>query len=300
MSLPKKIHIQEVCPREGWQNFKCFIPTETKIELIKKMVDYGAKDIELGIFSSTPKLSWQFTDLEAVCAAILEYADGRDIVFSGQIDGVEAAKRSRAAGIENVNFFVSASEAFSQAIAGKPIEYSLVELEKVMAMGMNVTVGFGAALGCPFGELITDERVMGLIERISALGVKEFSLADSGGITAPDNVRRKLSIIREKYNIDNVGVHLHQTRGMGLANAFAAMEEGVSRFDVSLGAMGGCPFIPGAKGNIATEDMLNMVMSMGMETDLDYDMVVEASLEQSRLIDTPIISSMASIRHSQK
>jgi len=298
--LPKKISIRETCPREGWQKYKMFIPTETKIALIKRMVDAGAKSIEIGIFSTHPKLSWQFTDLNEVCAEMLRYTAGSDVVFCGQVEDYETARMAQDAGLSHVHYFVSASEKFSMAIANRPIEHSLRELERALTLGMNIDVGFGAALACPFGEEITDEKLLFLIGRITELGIREYSLADSGGIAAPDHVRHVLRVIKEKYgSVGNVGVHLHQTRNMGVANAFAAMEEGVNKLDAALGAMGGCPFIKGAKGNIATEDLINMIQSMGLECDQDLDKTIAASLLQSELIGAPVISSMAGIRHAQ-
>lgn len=299
--LPKKISIRETCPREGWQKYKMFIPTEKKIALIKRMVDSGAKDIEIGIFSTSPKLSWQFEDLNKVCEEMLNYTKGADVIFSGQVEDFNTARMAQDAGLTHVHYFVSASESFSMEIANQPIEHSLEELERAMTLGMNIDIGFGAAFACPFGEIITDEKLLYLIGRITDLGIREYSLADSGGIAAPDRIRHVLRVIREKYgSVENVGVHLHQTRGMGLANAFAAMEEGVSKLDAALGAMGGCPFIKGAKGNIATEDLINMAQSMGIECDQNLDETIEASLYQSALIDAPIISSMAGIRQAQQ
>lgn len=300
MKLPEKLYIGENCPREGWQKYKMFIPTETKIRIIKAMVDYGARDIELGIYSASPKLNWQFTDLDAVAAALFDYTGGMDAALSAQVDDYDTCAQARDAGFRYVHFFVSASEKFGDVIAGKTYMDSVRELERAMALGLNVSVGFGAALGCPFGGEVTDEHVLELIRIVDGLGVRSVSLADSGGLCAPRHLRELLDKVAEAYDINKVGVHLHQTRGMGLANAFAALESGVSHIDGALGAMGGCPFIPGAKGNIATEDLLNMALAMGMDCDLDLDRVIDASLMLSELIDAPIVSSMASIRHNQR
>lgn len=300
MKLPEKLYVGENCPREGWQKYKMFIPTGTKIRIIKSMVDYGAGDIELGIYSDSPKLNWQFTDLDEVAAEMLDYVKGRDVALSAQVDDYETASRAKDAGLEYIHFFISASEKFGDVIAGKTCMDSVHELERTMALGLKVSIGFGAALGCPFGGEVTDEHVLELIRIVDGLGVNAVSLADSGGLCAPAHLRDLLDKVAEVYDINKVGVHLHQTRGMGLANAFAALESGVSHIDGALGAMGGCPFIPGAKGNIATEDLLNMALAMGMKCDLDLDRVIDASLMLSELIDAPIISSMASIRHNQR
>ena len=300
MKMPDRIHIRETCPREGWQRFKCFIPTEKKIRLVKAMVDSGAKDIELGIVSSLPKLAWQFTDLPALLKAMLDYTAGKGVCFSAQVEDAETVRKALDMGFRHVHFFVSMSEAFSRAVSGQSSEYSLRELEKAIPLGATIDIGFGAALACPYGELIPDERVLDRIERVRQLGVRRYSLADTGGVAAPDHVRHILHLIGERYDLGEVSVHLHQTSGMGMANAFAAMEEGVASLDASLGALGGCPFVKGAKGNIATEDLLNMVLVMGMKCELDLERTVEASLLQSSLLDTPVISSIAGIHQARR
>ncbi|HIS43990.1 MAG TPA: hypothetical protein IAB47_01340 [Candidatus Scatomorpha merdigallinarum] len=298
MKLPEKLYVAENCPREGWQKYKCFIPTESKIRIIKSMVDYGAKDIELGIFSASPKLNWQFTDLPEVAEAMRDYTQDKNVALSAQVDDYDTCLQARDAGFEYLHFFVSASEKFGDVIAGKTYMYSIHELEKAMGLGLNVSIGFGAALGCPFGGEVTDEHVLELIRIVDGLGVQRVSLADSGGLCAPAHLYDLLIKVGEHYDINKVGVHLHQTRGMGLANAVTALQLGVNHIDGALGAMGGCPFIPGAKGNIATEDLVNMCVSMGMKCDIDLDKAIDASLTMCELIDAPIISSMAGIRHS--
>lgn len=295
MDVPKKLFIRETCPREGWQNFPAFIPTETKIELIKRMLDSGAKDIELGIISSSPKLSRQFTDLETVSREILAYTDEKEVTVSVQVEDCETVRRALDLGLTHCHFFVSMSEAFSLAVSGESSEHSLVELEKALKLNAEIDVGFGAALACPYGERITDEHVLERIGRVKQLGVKSISLADTGGVATPSHVRHLLHRIGEEYALDDFCVHLHQTTGLGIANAFAALEEGVTQMDASLGAMGGCPFVKGAKGNIATEDLVNMALRMGIACDQDYEKTVEASIFQSRLLDTPVISSMATV-----
>lgn len=298
LNLPKRLNVSEVCPREGWQKFKSFIPTEKKIALVKRMVDSGAENIELGIVSNADILAWQFTDLETLLKTLQDYSSGKNVSYAVQVDNYETVIRARDMGFERFHFFVSASQRFSQVIANAPVEASLTELGRAMDLGLDISVGMGAALGCPFGEVIEDAWLAELIGKILELGVTNVSLADSGGICAPDRVRSVLKIAKKQLPVENIGMHLHQTRGLGLANTFAAMEEDIFNFDTSLGAMGGCPFIPGAKGNVATEDLLNMAKSMGMTYSQDYEATVEASLFQSNLIDSPVISSMATIKQA--
>lgn len=296
MKLPEKLHIRETCPREGWQNFRSFIPTQTKRRLVKAMVDSGARDIELGIVSDSPKLNWQFTDLEELLRLLRGDTAGTEAIFTAQVENAETVQRAMDMGFTHVHFFISMSEAFSQAVSGQPSEHALWELEKAMKLGAEIDVGFGAALACPYGEPITDAHILKRIDQIRQLGVRRYSLADTGGVATPDHVRHILHLIGKHFALSEVSVHLHQTSGMGVANAFAAMEEGVFSMDASLGAMGGCPFVMGAKGNIATEDLINMAQKMGMACDQDYEKTLEASLLQSRLLEAPVISSMAGIR----
>lgn len=294
MKLPEYVKVTEVCPRDGWQNHKVDIPTETKIKYIKKMIDYGAKKIEVTSFVN-PKAVPQMRDAAQVYAGVKDYAaeHGTDIMaLTLNKRGVDDA---RACGIKEVCFVLSASEEHNLRNSRRTIEQSLADFKNLAgeAGDMKIMLAMPCVFGSPFGDEIPMERVVKLIEEAFSVGVHEIGLADTAGISNPYHTREVLQHLKNYVDFKDVSIHLHDTRGMGLANAYVALEEGITKFDASLGAMGGCPFVPGAKGNIGTEDLLNMFHSMGIKTDYNLDQVVATALEMGKEIDATIGTSMA-------
>ncbi|WP_448916075.1 hydroxymethylglutaryl-CoA lyase [Eubacterium ramulus] len=294
MKLPEYVKVTEVCPRDGWQNHKVDIPTETKIKYIKKMIDYGAKKIEVTSFVN-PKAVPQMRDAAEVYAGIKDYAaeHGTDIMaLTLNKRGVDDA---RACGIKEVCFVLSASEEHNLRNSRRTIEQSLTDFKNLAgeAGDMKIMLAMPCVFGSPFGDEIPMERVIKLIEEAFSVGVHEIGLADTAGISNPYHTREVLQYLKNHVDFKDVSIHLHDTRGMGLANAYVALEEGITKFDASLGAMGGCPFVPGAKGNIGTEDLLNMFHSMGIKTDYNLDQVVVTALEMGKEIEATIGTSMA-------
>lgn len=294
MKLPEYVKVTEVCPRDGWQNHKVDIPTETKIKYIKKMIDYGAKKIEVTSFVN-PKAVPQMRDAAEVYAGIKDYAaeHGTDIMaLTLNKRGVDDA---RACGIKEVCFVLSASEEHNLRNSRRTIEQSLTDFKNLAgeAGDMKIMLAMPCVFGSPFGDEIPMERVIKLIEEAFSVGVHEIGLADTAGISNPYHTREVLQYLKNHLDFKDVSIHLHDTRGMGLANAYVALEEGITKFDASLGAMGGCPFVPGAKGNIGTEDLLNMFHSMGIKTDYNLDQVVVTALEMGKEIEATIGTSMA-------
>jgi len=296
MKLPEYVKITEVCPRDGWQNHKIWIPTETKIKYIKKMIDYGAKKIEITSFVN-PKAVPQMKDAAEVYAGIKDYAreHGTDIMaLTLNRRGVDDA---RACGIKEVCFVLSASEEHNLRNSRRTIEQSLADFKNLAkeAEDLKIMLAMPCVFGSPFGDEIPMERVVNLINEAKNAGVNEIGLADTAGISNPYHTREVLQYLKNYVDFNDVSIHLHDTRGMGLANAYVAFEEGITKYDASLGAMGGCPFVPGAKGNIGLEDLVNMFHSMGVKTDYDVDQVVKAALEMGQEIGAVIGTSMASL-----
>ena len=296
MKLPEFVKVQEVCPRDGWQNHKIMIPTETKIEYIKKMIDYGARQIEITSFVN-PKAVPQMADAFDVVAGVMDYAEENGVELTGLALNRRGVENAKACGLKNVSFVLSASEEHNLRNSRKTIQQSLEDFKSLAecAQDLNVILALPCVFGSPFGDEIPMERIKWLIDEAFAQGVKEIGLADTAGISTPYHTREVLEFLKGNYNMDTMSIHLHDTRGMGLANAYVALEEGITKFDASLGAMGGCPFVPGAKGNIGMEDLLNMFHSMGVKTGYDVDKVVDTALEMGRTIDAVINTSMASL-----
>lgn len=296
MKLPEFVKVQEVCPRDGWQNHKKIIPTETKIEYIKKMIDYGAKQIEITSFVN-PKAVPQMADAFEVAAGVMDYAEEDGVELTGLALNKRGVENAKACGLKNVSFVLSVSEEHNLRNSRKTIQQSLEDFKSLAecARDLNIILALPCVFGSPFGDEIPMERIRWLIEEAFAQGVKEIGLADTAGISTPYHTREVLKFLKDHFNMDTMSIHLHDTRGMGLANAYVALEEGITKFDASLGAMGGCPFVPGAKGNIGMEDLLNMLHSMGVRTGYDVDKVVDTAFEMGKSIDAVINTSMASL-----
>lgn len=295
-NLPKKVEIMEVCPRDGWQNHKVQIPTETKIKYIKKMIDYGARRMDATSFVH-PKYVPQMADCFDVIAGVKDYAKEKGCTLYGLTlngKGVENAKKT---GLEYVSFVLSVSEEHNIRNSRRTIEESRQNFRDLVpkADGLHIQLALPMIFGSPFGDEIDMARVKDIIQEALDLGIVEIGLADTAGLSTPQHTREVLRQIKEYLDPEMTSIHLHDTRGMGLANAYVALEEGYTKLDASCGAMGGCNFVPGAKGNISTEDLVNMCESMGIETGYDLDAVCRTAHEMSQEIQAEIVSSMTRV-----
>ena len=248
------------------------------------MIDYGARELEIGVFSSDPVRGRQYLDLEPLCQAVLPYAAERGVKVTALVESVEAAQRARALGIRHVDFFLSVSDAFGQGFGSTP--------DRAFAT-LEVQAALGAVFGCPFGDATPLEKTLAYAQRAMELGASSLGLGDSAGKADPIHTERILRGILERFRPEQISLHIHNTEGFGLANCVKAMELGFTRFDVSLAGMGGCPVIPNAKGNIPTEDFVNLLHKMDIGCGIDLDRCTVASLDMSRRIGAPVISSMA-------
>ena len=301
MEFAKKIDIAEVCPRDGWQNHKHMIPTEVKLEYIKKMIDCGPKMIEVTSFVN-PKAVPQMADAVQVVEGVLGYADQKEVEVLALALNKRGVENARAAGVKTVGFVLSVSEIHNQRNSNKSIEDSLDDFKRMAAEArdLNIILALPCVFGSPFGDEIPMERVLRICEEAKNAGVSMFGIADTAGISNPKHTREVIQYLKKYISLDQLSIHLHDTRGMGIANAYVALEEGIYKFDASLGAMGGCPFVPGAKGNIATEDLLNMIQEIGLKTTYDLNKAVTTAVEMGKAIHADIVSSMTSLCRNQE
>lgn len=298
MAIPKKVLIQECCPRDGWQNHAEFIPTETKIRYIKRMIDNGAKMLEVTSFVN-PKIMPQMADAKEVYASAKEYAEKNGVVLSALVLNKRGVEDAKAAGVHTIEFVLSASEEHNMRNSRCTIQESMNTF-KEMALnsdGVDVMLCMPCVFGSPFGDEIPLERLKWIAEQARSVGVLSLGLADTAGIGTPDNTRKVLRYLADYVDIDDIAVHFHDTHGMGIANAYIALEEGVSRFDASLAAMGGCPFSPGAKGNIATEDLVNMCENIGIYTGYNLNDVVSTAKDMCNEINADLGGSISLVNH---
>ncbi|NPV04722.1 MAG: hydroxymethylglutaryl-CoA lyase [Syntrophaceae bacterium] len=275
--MPKKVEIHEVVLRDGIQNETRIVPTEEKLRLIGDLVACGIRRIEVSSFVN-PKLVPQMADAEELWERIDRK---RGVLYSALIlskGGLERAVRCR---VPHVGIFISASETHSRKNSNRPVAEALREAVRLVGRaqdaGMKVRAGVMNAFGCAYEGAVPLGRVLRIVRAYMRTGPDEICLADSSGMANPQQVEKALIRVRGEVSPPGLSLHLHNTRGLGLANVYAALRQGVSIFDTSLGGLGGCPFIPGARGNIATEDTVGMLHGMGIRTGIELDRLADSS-----------------------
>lgn len=281
MVAPKKVIIRETSPRDGWQNLE-FIETDMKFQVIEKIVDMGAKEIEITSFVN-PKAVPQTKDANELSKLVMDMValKGKDVKLTALVPNKKGAENAYAAGIKTVDFVMSASEEHNKRNVKRTIDESFAALQEILSSAQDdfeVRLAFACVYGSPFGDKIDIDNVIRIIEKALKMGVKIIGLADSAGLSTPDHTSAVTKRIKEYVDLDKLAAHIHDTRGLGIANTYAAYQEGIYRFDSALGGLGGCPFIPGAAGNISSEDVITMFDRMDIETGIDMDKMKEASL----------------------
>lgn len=277
MHLPKQVEIIEVCPRDGFQNIKAPIATETKIEIINALVDCGFTWVEATSFVH-PKAIPQMADAAAVLKALKAKHSGR-VGFIALAPNLYGAQRAIEAGADAITFVISASEGHNLENTRQTIDQSVAALTEVCKIKgeKKVRLAVATAFDCPFNGVVAPEQVDKLMEAGLAAGADDIILADTIGTATPLQVSALLSLVKDKYPHLPFILHIHDTQGMGLANVLTALNLGVTRFETATFGLGGCPFAPGAAGNIATEDLVNMLHKMGIDTGLEYEKIMQVT-----------------------
>lgn len=268
---PDRMLIQEVAPRDGLQIEPTWVPSEDKITLIDGLSQLGFSRIEAGSFVS-PKAIPALRDGDQVFRGI-QRAPG--VVYVALIPNLKGAERALAAGADELNLVLSASQSHNLANMRMRREQSLAGfgdiVQAVQGRDVSLNATVATAFGCPFEGRIDEDQVMRLVDAYLALGVQGVTLADTTGMANPRQVERLVRRSLERLPAAMLTLHFHNTRGLGLCNVLAAFEVGARRFDAALGGLGGCPFAPGASGNICTEDLVNLCMETGIPTGIDLD-----------------------------
>jgi len=269
MRLPRKARMVEVGPRDGLQNEPDPVPTETKIALIQKLADCGLATVEAGAFVSA-KWVPQMADSAAVLAGLRRKPGVSYPVLVPNLKGYEAAK---GAGADEIAVFAAASESFSRRNINCSIAESLERFAPVAAAtradGKRVRGYVSCVLGCPYEGDIPARQVAQVAERLLALGCYEISLGDTIGVGTPGKAQTMIDAVSERVPRERLAAHFHDTYGQALANILAALERGVAVVDSSVAGLGGCPYAPGASGNVASEDVLYMLQGLGIETGVE-------------------------------
>ena len=276
MTLPSRVKLVDVGPRDGLQNEPTPVPAAVKIALVHRLQAAGLKEIEVTSFVS-PKWVPQMADAAEVMAGITRRPGVRYAVLTPNLQGFEAALASRP---DEVVVFASASEAFSQRNINCSIAQSIERFAPVVqaarAHGIDVRGAMSCTVGCPYEGDVDPDRVAYLAGLMQGIGVQHIGVADTIGVGTPLKVQRAIEAARQHYALDNISGHFHDTYGQALANTLVALQLGVWQFDTSVAGLGGCPYAKGATGNVATEDVVYLLHGMGIDTGIDLDQLVDA------------------------
>jgi hydroxymethylglutaryl-CoA lyase len=293
MNLPKQVRIGEVGARDGLQNEQQAVPAAVKVELIERLAEAGLPDIEAGSFVS-PKRVPQMADSDAVLARIRRKPG---VTYGALVPNMQGYARARAAGVQEIGIFTAASESFNRANINCSIAESLERFRPVVEAagrdGVRVRAAISCALGCPFEGEIAPAQVAAVARDVLALGVDEVVVADTIGVGTPVKAQRMLAETARHVPLEQIGIHFHDTYGQALANTLACLELGVAMVDSAVAGLGGCPFAPGATGNVATEDVVYMLHGMGIETGIDLDKLIDAAFFISDHLGRPPVSRVA-------
>lgn len=271
----RRIFINEVVTRDGFQIEPAFVPTGAKISLINLLARSGLSRIEVTSFTS-PKAIPNLRDAEEVMKRI-ERIDG--VIYTALAPNVMGCERAIACGVDEINLVMSAGETHNLANLRMSSDESLAQFAEIMMVAKGspvaITALISTAFGCPFDGMVSEERVFHIVERCTEIGMTRLTLCDTTGMADPAQVFALCKGLKNGFPEVTFTVHFHNTRGMGLANVLAALEAGIQHLDASLGGLGGCPFAPGSSGNICTEDTVHMLDRMGYETGVNLDLLLE-------------------------
>ncbi|MFK3982628.1 hydroxymethylglutaryl-CoA lyase [Micromonospora sp. NPDC050397] len=289
--LPGAVSIREVGPRDGLQN-EDPIPTEAKVRLLDALSGTGVRRIEAVSFVH-PKAIPQMADADEVWSAATQVAGVR---YSALVPNSRGAARALAAGFTEIEVVVSASDTHNRRNVNRSTEESLDDIaglvELLHGAGATVEVIVATSFGCPYEGDVDPARVAGIVDRVVADGADRVAFGDTTGMGTPRRVRELVTAVRDRRPDVPMLLHFHNTRGTGLANILTALELGVTEFDASIGGLGGCPYAPGASGNVATEEVVHMLHDMGIDTGIDLDALIEVAELAEKLVGRQLPSGV--------
>jgi hydroxymethylglutaryl-CoA lyase len=283
--------IREVGPRDGFQNEPELIPTDVKVELIDALARTGLKRLELTSFVRADVIP-QLADASEVLQRVdIPEGVSRSVLIPN-LRGLETSLEGRGR-FDEINVFLSATDAHNRKNVGRSVEESLAGLEQVLPRarqaGLRCEGVISVSFGCPYEGAVEPETVFAIAQRLVAAGAEEIGFGDTTGMANPLQVRRFFAAARERLGEDvELTAHFHNTRGQGLANVYAALEEGVDSFESSFGELGGCPVPPGATGNVATEDVVSMLHEIGVQTGIDLPALIACTRTLQRHLGRPL------------
>jgi len=282
--LPRKVSIYEVGPRDGLQNEERVVPTEDKLRLIAGLADAGLRRIEITSFVS-PRWIPALADSRELASRV-QRREG--VTYSALVPNARGLEGAKAAGMEEIAVFLSASETHNKKNVNKTIDETFAAFEEVIPpaieAGMRVRGYVSTVWGCPYEGEVDVERSLAITRRLLDMGCYQVSLGDTIGVGTPGQTERILDRFAEEIPLDKLALHFHDTRGTALANALVGLAKGITTLDASVGGLGGCPYAPGASGNLATEDLVYMLEGLGIEHGVDLDKLVDVAELAQRLV----------------
>ena len=288
----QRVHFNEVVTRDGFQNEPAFVPTDAKVALIDELSACGYPKIEVTSFTSAKAIP-MLRDAEEVMGRIRRAPGVETSVLVPNMRGAERALESRA---DELNLVMSISETHNLANLRMPREKSFAGLRHVIEMAAGraaVNVSLSTGFGCPMEGEVAQDEVLRWADRFADLGVRGLTVCDTTGMAHPAQVARLARALRQRLGALQLTLHFHNTRGMGLANVLASVQEGIDRFDGSLGGLGGCPYAPGATGNVCSEDAIHMLQAMGFQTGIDLPRLLAAARRLPDIVGHAVPGQMA-------
>jgi hydroxymethylglutaryl-CoA lyase len=285
LDVPRRVRVVEVGPRDGLQNEPAILPVDDKVEFVTRLAACGFPQIEAGAFVREDRVP-QMAGTDELFRRLAVQARARTTsatatIFSALVPNRHGMERALACGVGEVAVFTAASDAFARHNINMTVAESLERFRDVLSMaaaqGLRARAYVSTAWWCPYGGRVAPEAVRRVAGSLAEMGCYEIALSDTIGAATPSEVAALIELVARDLPVTRLAVHLHDTRGTALANVLAALEQGITTVDAAAGGLGGCPYAPGASGNLATEDLLYMLHGMGIETGIDLDAVAAAS-----------------------
>ncbi|MDM5212699.1 hydroxymethylglutaryl-CoA lyase [Peribacillus sp. NJ4] len=300
MNWPEKVIIKEVGPRDGLQNEKVIIPTRSKIDWIDQLSDTGLSYIEVTSFVH-PKWIPQLSDAVEVAKGIKR---NPGITYAALVPNQRGLESALEANIDEISVFMSSSETHNLKNINKSISDTFPVLKDVIGTaaksGKTVRGYVSTVFGCPYEGEVSIEQVFRVCDQLFEYGINEVSLGDTIGVASPRQVALFLEQAVKRYDISQIALHFHDTRGMALANVLESLNYGVVTFDSSLGGLGGCPYAPGASGNVATDDLIHMLHNMGIHTGINQEKLTKAATMMQSFLEKPLPSHQMAVYNAEK
>jgi hydroxymethylglutaryl-CoA lyase len=293
MVYPTQVQIVEVGPRDGLQNESQILSVAQRIELIDRLSACGLSTIEMGSFVRPDKIP-PLANTESVAAGIQRF---ENISYSALVPNNKGLERALSANLSEIAIFMSSTEAHSQKNTNRSIAEALETYPRLvkaaLSQGLRVRAYLSTVFGCPYEGPVKPQQVRPLVEQLLEMGAYQVSLGDTIGVSNPLAIQTMLGFLQENVPLDALALHLHDTRGTALANALAGLQMGIHIFDTSIGGLGGCPYAPGASGNLSTEDLVYMLHEMGIKTGIDLEQLVSVNQFVSDLFQRKLQSKYA-------